>query len=117
MDAAIDKSGGPRAASGRAVVHVIAGEALGAKAVIATRTPIGYLHWIFSPVRRWMCRFRRTTPPMSWRGRNYPGDYARSCPTAAIRRAAILVEGGGVSGFRCGELQSRKQPSTKPVSP
>jgi quercetin 2,3-dioxygenase len=32
-----------------AVVHVIAGEALGAKAVIETRTPIGYLHWIFSP--------------------------------------------------------------------
>jgi redox-sensitive bicupin YhaK (pirin superfamily) len=34
---------------GCAVVHVIAGEALGAKAVIETRTPIGYLHWIFSP--------------------------------------------------------------------
>jgi redox-sensitive bicupin YhaK (pirin superfamily) len=30
-------------------VHVIAGEALGAKAVIETRTPIGYLHWVFSP--------------------------------------------------------------------
>jgi redox-sensitive bicupin YhaK (pirin superfamily) len=28
---------------------VLAGEALGAKAVIETRTPIGYLHWIFSP--------------------------------------------------------------------
>lgn len=41
----------PRAATpdGCAVVHVIAGEALGAKAVIETRTPIGYLHWIFSP--------------------------------------------------------------------
>ena len=41
----------PEAATpdGRAVVHVIAGEALGAKAVIETRTPIGYLHWIFSP--------------------------------------------------------------------
>lgn len=33
---------------GRAVGHVIAGEALGAKAVIETRTPIGYLHWILS---------------------------------------------------------------------
>ena len=41
----------PEAATpdGRAVVHVIAGEALGAEAVIETRTPIGYLHWIFSP--------------------------------------------------------------------
>jgi redox-sensitive bicupin YhaK (pirin superfamily) len=41
----------PEAATsdGRAVVHVIAGEALSAKAVIETRTPIGYLHWIFSP--------------------------------------------------------------------
>jgi hypothetical protein len=41
----------PEAATpdGRAVVHVIAGEALGAGAVIETRTPIGYLHWIFSP--------------------------------------------------------------------
>jgi redox-sensitive bicupin YhaK (pirin superfamily) len=41
----------PQAATpdGRAVMHVIAGEALGAKAVIETRTPIGYLHWIFSP--------------------------------------------------------------------
>jgi quercetin 2,3-dioxygenase len=41
----------PEAATpdGCAVVHVIAGEALGAKAVIETRTPIGYLHWIFSP--------------------------------------------------------------------
>ena len=41
----------PEAATpdGCAVVHVIAGEALGAKAVIETRMPIGYLHWIFSP--------------------------------------------------------------------
>src|SRR6201996_5399166 len=41
----------PEAATpdGCAVVHVIAGEALGAKAVIETRTPIGALHWIFSP--------------------------------------------------------------------
>jgi quercetin 2,3-dioxygenase len=36
-------------ADGRASVHVLAGEALGVKAVIETRTPIGYLHWIFSP--------------------------------------------------------------------
>lgn len=36
-------------ADGRARVHVIAGAALGAKAVIETRTPIGYLHWMFSP--------------------------------------------------------------------
>jgi len=35
-------------ADGKAWVHVLAGEALGAKAVIETRTPIGYLHWIFS---------------------------------------------------------------------
>jgi quercetin 2,3-dioxygenase len=41
----------PEAATpdGRAMVHVIVGEALGAKAVIDTRTPIGYLHWVFSP--------------------------------------------------------------------
>jgi quercetin 2,3-dioxygenase len=41
----------PEAATpdGCALVHVIAGEALGAKAVIETRTPIGYMHWIFSP--------------------------------------------------------------------
>ncbi|MBV8091186.1 MAG: pirin family protein, partial [Alphaproteobacteria bacterium] len=36
-------------ADGKASVHVLAGEALGVKAVIETRTPIGYLHWIFSP--------------------------------------------------------------------
>jgi quercetin 2,3-dioxygenase len=36
-------------ADGLASVRVIAGEALGAKAVIETRTPIGYLHWRFSP--------------------------------------------------------------------
>jgi redox-sensitive bicupin YhaK (pirin superfamily) len=36
-------------ADGKASVQVLAGEALGAKAVIETRTPIGYLHWIFSP--------------------------------------------------------------------
>jgi redox-sensitive bicupin YhaK (pirin superfamily) len=30
-------------------VHVLAGDALGAKAVIGTRTPIGYLHCILSP--------------------------------------------------------------------
>ena len=36
-------------ADGKVSVHVLAGEALGAKAVIETRTPIGYLHWIFSP--------------------------------------------------------------------
>jgi len=36
-------------ADGRARVHVIAGEALAVKAVIETRTPISYLHWIFLP--------------------------------------------------------------------
>jgi redox-sensitive bicupin YhaK (pirin superfamily) len=30
-------------------VHVIAGEALGAKAVIETRTPIAFMHWILEP--------------------------------------------------------------------
>jgi redox-sensitive bicupin YhaK (pirin superfamily) len=41
----------PEAATpdGRARVRVIAGEALGAKAVIETRTPISYLHWTLEP--------------------------------------------------------------------
>lgn len=34
---------------GLASVRVIAGAALGAQAVIETRTPIGLLHWIFAP--------------------------------------------------------------------
>ncbi|HVH75294.1 MAG TPA: pirin family protein [Stellaceae bacterium] len=34
---------------GRASVHVVAGAALGAEAVIDTRTPIGLLHWSFAP--------------------------------------------------------------------
>ena len=40
----------PEAATpdGLAKVHVVAGEALGAKAVIETRTPISFLHWSFS---------------------------------------------------------------------
>lgn len=33
---------------GLAKVHVVAGEALGAKAVIETRTPISFLHWSFA---------------------------------------------------------------------
>jgi redox-sensitive bicupin YhaK (pirin superfamily) len=37
---------------GLAHVRVIAGEALGAKAVIETRTPISHLHWTFSPGAR-----------------------------------------------------------------
>ena len=47
----IPRAGIPEAASadGLASVHVIAGEALGAKAVIETRTPIGLLHWILAP--------------------------------------------------------------------
>jgi redox-sensitive bicupin YhaK (pirin superfamily) len=36
-------------ADGLARVRVVAGEALGVKAVIDTRTPISYLHWSFSP--------------------------------------------------------------------
>jgi quercetin 2,3-dioxygenase len=44
--AAIPEAGTP---DGRALVHVIAGAALGTKAVIETRTPIGYLHWVLSP--------------------------------------------------------------------
>jgi quercetin 2,3-dioxygenase len=36
-------------ADGRALVHVLAGEALGASAIIETRTPISYLHWVFAP--------------------------------------------------------------------
>lgn len=44
--AAIPEAAAP---DGQALVHVIAGEALGAKAVIETRASIGYLHWIFSP--------------------------------------------------------------------
>jgi redox-sensitive bicupin YhaK (pirin superfamily) len=41
----------PEAATpdGLAHVQVVAGEALGTKAVIETRTPISYLHWRFSP--------------------------------------------------------------------
>jgi len=41
----------PEAATpdGLARVRVVAGEALGARAVIETRTPISYLHWMFSP--------------------------------------------------------------------
>jgi redox-sensitive bicupin YhaK (pirin superfamily) len=38
-----------RTPDGLASVRVIAGEALGAKAVIETRTPIAYLHWMLSP--------------------------------------------------------------------
>ncbi|MEZ4302813.1 MAG: pirin family protein [Polyangiaceae bacterium] len=34
---------------GLAKVNVVAGEALGARAVIETQTPISYLHWTFSP--------------------------------------------------------------------
>lgn len=47
----IDRSSIPEATTpdGKATVHVIAGEALGTKAVIETRTPISYLHWIFAP--------------------------------------------------------------------
>lgn len=47
----IPRAGIPEAATpdGLASVHVIAGEALGAKAVIETKTPIGFLHWIFAP--------------------------------------------------------------------
>jgi hypothetical protein len=47
----IPRAGIPEAATpdGLASAHVIAGEALGARAVIETRTPIGFLHWIFTP--------------------------------------------------------------------
>ena len=38
-----------RTPDGRVTVRVIAGEALGAKAVIATRTPIMYLHFTLAP--------------------------------------------------------------------
>ena len=38
-----------RTADGRVVVRVIAGEALGARAVIDTRTPIQYLDWSLQP--------------------------------------------------------------------
>jgi quercetin 2,3-dioxygenase len=38
-----------RTADGLAQVHVVAGEALGARALIDTRTPISYHHWSFSP--------------------------------------------------------------------
>jgi quercetin 2,3-dioxygenase len=46
----IPRAGIPEAATqeGLASVHVIAGEALGAKAVIETRTPISLLHWVFA---------------------------------------------------------------------
>jgi redox-sensitive bicupin YhaK (pirin superfamily) len=45
------RAGIPEAATpdGRASVHVIAGAALGAQAVIETRTPIALLHWVFAP--------------------------------------------------------------------
>lgn len=38
-----------RTADGLATVRVVAGEALGARAVIDTRTPIVYLHWELAP--------------------------------------------------------------------
>jgi quercetin 2,3-dioxygenase len=47
----IPRAGIPEAATpdGLASVRVIAGGALGASAVIETRTPIGFLHWTFAP--------------------------------------------------------------------
>ena len=47
----IPRAGIPKAATsdGLASAQVVAGEALGAKAVIETRTPIGLLHWSFAP--------------------------------------------------------------------
>ena len=38
-----------RSADGLAEVKVVAGEALGVRAVIETRTPISYLHWTLAP--------------------------------------------------------------------
>ncbi len=50
----IPAAGIPTAASadGKAAVRVIAGEAMGVKAVINTRTPIIYLHWTLKPGTR-----------------------------------------------------------------
>jgi hypothetical protein len=47
----IPRAGIPETATsdGLVSVRVIAGEALGERAVIATRTPIGFLHWTFAP--------------------------------------------------------------------
>ncbi|WAL59226.1 pirin family protein [Thermocoleostomius sinensis] len=49
QDIAADRIPTVQTEDGLATVKVIAGEALGAKAVIETRTPIVYLHWTLQP--------------------------------------------------------------------
>jgi redox-sensitive bicupin YhaK (pirin superfamily) len=77
---------------GLATVRVIAGEALGARAVIDTRTPILYQHWTLRPGARVV----QPVPP-DHRGAVYVFDgIARIGPAArAVRAGQLAVLGDG----------------------
>jgi redox-sensitive bicupin YhaK (pirin superfamily) len=79
-------------ADGLATVRVIAGEALGARAVIDTRTPILYQHWTLRPGAR-----IEQPVPADHRGAVYVFDgIARLGPAArAVRAGQLAVLGDG----------------------
>lgn len=82
----------PSAREGGAEVKVIAGEALGVRAVIDTRIPITYLHWMLAPGAR------VTVPlPPEQRASVYVFDgFARIGPAArAVRSGQLALLGDG----------------------
>jgi redox-sensitive bicupin YhaK (pirin superfamily) len=85
----------PTASNGDGSVsaRVIAGEAMGQKAVIATRTPIIYLHWTLKPGARIV-----QPMPSEYNAFAYvfdsEGRFGRE-ETAAVERQMVLFEGDG----------------------
>jgi len=83
-----------RSADGAVTVRVIAGEALGARAVIDTRTPIAYLHVTLNPGGRFVQPLPRAYGAFAYvfAGRARVGEPAREIHDG---QAALLAEDGG----------------------
>ena len=87
-----------RSGDGGVAVRVIAGEALGARAVIDTRTPIAYLHWTLAPG----ARVAQPTP-RDWNAFAYViegnGVFGRDARTASAQQMVAFERDGDDVAF------------------
>ena len=89
-------------AGGKVRVRVVAGEALGARAAIDTRTPIFYLHFALQPGARVVQRAGREFTTFAWPFRG-EGLYGPGGERVAQGRAVVFAPDGDEVEFSAGE--------------
>lgn len=97
----LPRDGIPSATSpdGRSRVKVLAGEALGVKAAIDTRTPIAYHHWILQPGARGEIALPETMQAIVY---VFQGQLRLGSEAQAVREGQLaMLDGTGSLSYRC----------------